>query len=80
VAVVQPAHGSFPELIEKTGGGVLVEPGSVSALADGLQYLVENAEQRIRLGEQGKKAVNELFNDEKLAERALAVYRQYVES
>ncbi len=27
VPVVLPAHGAFPELIEATGGGVLVEPG-----------------------------------------------------
>ena len=27
VPVVQPAHGSFPEIIARTGGGVLVEPG-----------------------------------------------------
>ena len=78
VAVVQPGHGSFPELLEKTGGGRLVEPGSVPSLADGLQHLVENSEERMRLGKQGKKAVNELFTDEMLAERALTVYRQYV--
>ena len=78
VAVVQPAHGSFPELIEKTGGGKLIEPDSAVALADGLQHLVENREERERLGRQGKIAVNQLFSDEVLAERALAVYRQYV--
>jgi glycosyltransferase involved in cell wall biosynthesis len=26
VPVVQPKHGSFPELIEATGGGLLVNP------------------------------------------------------
>ncbi|HET9319252.1 MAG TPA: glycosyltransferase family 4 protein, partial [Bryobacteraceae bacterium] len=26
VPVVQPRHGAFPEIIEKTGGGILVEP------------------------------------------------------
>ena len=26
VPVVQPAHGAFPEMIERTGGGILVEP------------------------------------------------------
>lgn len=78
VAVVQPSHGSFPELIEKTGGGKLVEPDSAPSLADGLQHLVENPEERKRLAIQGKTAVNQLFNDEVLAERALEVYRQYV--
>jgi len=78
VAVVQPDHGAFPELIEGTGGGTLVRPNSVSALADGLQYLVENPEERKRLGRNGKAAVNRLFSDKVLAERALAVYREYI--
>ncbi len=78
VAVVQPAHGSFPELIEMTGGGKLVEPESASSLADELQHLVENAEERKGLARQGKIAVNRLFNDEVLAERMLAVYRKYL--
>jgi glycosyltransferase involved in cell wall biosynthesis len=78
VPVVQPAHGSFPELIERTGGGRLVEPNSASALAKALQMLIEDPEERKRLGEQGKIAVYQKFSDMALAERALAVYRQYV--
>ena len=33
VPVVVPRHGSFPEMLEETGGGLLVEPGSAEALA-----------------------------------------------
>jgi glycosyltransferase involved in cell wall biosynthesis len=80
VPVVQPSHGSFPELIEQTGGGRLVEPDSASALADGLFYLLENPEERTQLGKQGKAAVHEHYSDDALAERALAVYRKYVPS
>ena len=78
VPVVQPNHGGFPELIEKTGGGILVEPNSPAALADGLQQLVENKERRQQLGKQGRASVREHFNDESLADRALAVYEQYL--
>ena len=34
VPVVQPRHGAFPEIIAKTGGGILVEPNSVDSLAE----------------------------------------------
>ena len=34
VPIVQPRHGSFPEMIEATGGGLLVEPHSAAALAE----------------------------------------------
>lgn len=78
VPVVQPSHGSFPELIELTGGGILVEPNSAQSLAEGLQTLVEDSVERKRLGEEGRSAVNRLFSAQALAERALQVYRRYV--
>jgi glycosyltransferase involved in cell wall biosynthesis len=78
VAVVQPAHGSFPEWIAKTGGGRLVEPNSPGALAEGLDLLIENEEERARMAGDGKQAVFENFNSSVLAENALRVYRRYV--
>ena len=39
VPVVQPSHGAFPEMILRTGGGVLVAPDSAEALAEGLGQL-----------------------------------------
>ena len=47
VPVVQPGHGAFPELIEATGGGLLVEPGSAEALADGLALLAGDPERHL---------------------------------
>ncbi len=78
VAVVQPAHGNFPELIAKTGGGRLVEPNSAEALAEGLEFLIENVDERSRIAKAGKEAVRKYFNTDMLAENALAVYRKYV--
>ena len=43
--VVQPAHGAFPELVEATGGGLLVDPDSPAALAAGISVIVKPAEQ-----------------------------------
>ncbi len=57
VPVVQPAHGSFPELLASTGGGVLVAPGSPEALAEALHLLLRNREERLRLGDEGRKGV-----------------------
>src|SRR5204863_10132823 len=39
VPVVQPRRGAFTEMVEKTGGGVLVAPDNPDALADGLYQL-----------------------------------------
>ena len=77
VPVVQPRHGSFPELIAATGGGLLVEPENPGALADGLRALISDESQRRKLGQTGKQKVREHFNAERMAEETLAVFRRY---
>ena len=41
VPVVQPRHGSFPELVEATDGGLLAAPDDPADLARGLRRLIE---------------------------------------
>lgn len=79
VPVVQPRHGTFPELIKQTGGGILVEPDSSEALASGLLRMMNDIEGREELGKKGKEAVHQNFSDTKMAEATLDVYRQYVQ-
>ncbi len=78
VPVVQPAHGSFPEMISASGGGVLCEPGSVESLAASLESLMDDEETRRDLGRRGAEAVRERFSDVVMAETTLAVYRRFV--
>lgn len=77
VPVVQPRHGSFPELIEATGGGVLVEPGDTAALAAGLRELLLDNPRRKRLAEQGQKSVFARFAAERMAYETVNVLNQY---
>jgi glycosyltransferase involved in cell wall biosynthesis len=74
VPVAQPRHGAFPELMEWTGGGVLVEPDSPAALAQALAGLRSDPERRRQLGRQGKEAVHRDFGPEVMAERTLKLY------
>jgi glycosyltransferase involved in cell wall biosynthesis len=67
VPVVQPRHGSFPELIEATGGGMLVNPDDPADLAAGLRRLLDDAELRRELGRKGQAAVREKFTAERMA-------------
>src|SRR5665647_2166818 len=39
VAVVQPRRGAFPEILGKTGGGLLVEPDDAASLAEAIHRL-----------------------------------------
>lgn len=77
VPVVQPCHGAFPELVKATGGGLLVDPDSPKALADGIVQLMDDPDLRNRLGCQGRQSVLESFTDKVMAEQTWALYRSF---
>jgi glycosyltransferase involved in cell wall biosynthesis len=73
VPVVQPRHGSFPELVEATGGGLLVDPDDPAALAAGLRRMLEDHEFRDRCGRAGEAAVRDRFTAPAMARDTVAV-------
>ena len=78
IPVVQPRHGSFPEFIEATNGGILIDPESPSAITSAILRLIDEPGYRRQLGQQGQKIVHSQFSDEVMAEGTLAVYRKYI--
>ncbi|HTM27311.1 MAG TPA: glycosyltransferase [Vicinamibacterales bacterium] len=74
VPVVQPRRGAFTEIVEKTGGGLLVRPDDSAALADGLYSLWQDAALRDRIGRQGFDGVREHYSVQRSADRLLAAY------
>jgi glycosyltransferase involved in cell wall biosynthesis len=77
VPAVLPRHGTFPELIDATGGGLLVEPDDPTALAAGLRQLLDDAPLRRALGEAGQRAVFARFTAEAMARETVAVLDPY---
>lgn len=78
VPVVEPRHGAFPELIEHTHGGILVDPNSAEALAVGLARLMQDLDQRKRLGVEGRRVVERCYTDDLAAEETVKVYSHYL--
>jgi glycosyltransferase involved in cell wall biosynthesis len=78
VPVVQPRHGSFPELVHATGGGLLVNPEDPEDLARGLVQLLDDQAHREELGRKGKEAVHQRFTAETMARETLTIYRKYL--
>jgi glycosyltransferase involved in cell wall biosynthesis len=74
VPVVQPAHGSFPELVRLTGGGTLVPPNDANALAIELATLLRDPARRADLGRAGHHAVRDRFTNDHMARKMLDVY------
>jgi glycosyltransferase involved in cell wall biosynthesis len=68
VPVVLPDHGSFPEIIRETEGGILYGKDEPSGLVNAMNDLLSNSEQAKQYGEQGKAAVHEKYSNEQLAE------------
>ena len=63
----KPLTRYFPELVEATGAGILVEPHDPAALAAGLAELLLDAPRRAALGERGAVAVRERFGAARMA-------------
>ena len=77
VPVVQPRHGAFPQLLEATGGGLLVDEAAAAAVAAGIAQLMEDDALRQRLGNAGQEAVHAHYSEAVMAEKTLTVLRRY---
>lgn len=76
VPVVQPRRGGFTEIVERTGGGLLVEPDDADALAAAIDELRAEPLRAAELGRRGASGVRAHYSVARMAERALEVYGQ----
>ncbi len=74
--VVLPRHGTFPELVADTDGGLLVEPGDPQELAAALARLVRDPALGRQLGENGHRAVHDRYHAPLMAHRHRELYGQ----
>ena len=74
VPVVQPRRGGFVEIVENTGGGLLVDPGSPDSLADGLYRLWSDRGMVRSLSARAFEGVRAHYTIEQSASRLLDVY------
>lgn len=63
--VVSTRVAGIPEIVDAGVNGLLVEPGDEPALARALQTLIEQPDLRRRLGEEGRRKVEEKFDIER---------------
>lgn len=76
VPVVQPRRGAFTEVVERTGGGVLVEPDDPDRLAEAFFGLWTDRARLLELGQRAFTEVRVHHSIERSADRLLEVYRE----
>lgn len=70
--VVTPEVGAA-EILQKYGAGIVLD-GEPFTLGNGLRALMENPEERAKLGQQGRSAVKEHFSWNAVAQQMVSVY------
>jgi glycosyltransferase involved in cell wall biosynthesis len=76
--IVASRLGGIPDIVREGLNGLLFEPGNVEELARALRYLVENQEERERMGRAGRKMA-EAYRWEEIARRTEEVYQELLE-
>ncbi len=76
VPVVQPALGAFPEIIKKSGGGIVYEPNTPEKLSEALSQMLSDTDKLNELSEKGRQGVEEKFNVHQEAKDVVARYSE----
>lgn len=74
VPVVQPRRGSFTEIVERSGGGLLVDACDAESLAAGILTLMESPSLAASLSEKAAAGVREHYSVTNMAHRAIEAY------
>ena len=78
VPLVQPRRGSFAEIVEKTGGGLLVQPDDPRSLADGILKIVRDKQLAAELSANGFEGVREHYTAAHMADKVLEAYESVI--
>jgi glycosyltransferase involved in cell wall biosynthesis len=75
VPIIQPALGAFPEIVSISGGGIIYEPNTPTALCEVLAQLLSDPKKLDSLSAQARKGVEVNFNIHDHAKQMIQVYQ-----
>ena len=76
VPVVQPNHGAFPEILARTGGGVLAKSEAGADVADAIHELWKDPEKAAAFGRAGAEGVRRHYTVQHMADGVLKAYAE----
>jgi glycosyltransferase involved in cell wall biosynthesis len=78
VPLVQPRRGSFTEIVERTGGGLLVHPDDSRSLADGILKIARDPQLAAELSANGFSGVRKHYTAAHMADKVLEAYESVI--
>lgn len=72
--IVLPAHGAFPEILSRTGGGILYPPGDTTALVESLHTMICDKERRDLMAVEAAANVRTYYSAAAMAAAHLDAY------
>ena len=75
VAVVQPALGAFPEIVQLSGGGIIYQPNTPDSLCETLAGLLADSAKLNTISLKAREGVASNFNIHDHARQMIAVYQ-----
>lgn len=75
VPVISTDHSGIPEVVKHQVNGMLVPPRDTAQLVAALQHLLDNPDERERLGREGRRTVLKHFDVDRNARRLLEVFK-----
>jgi glycosyltransferase involved in cell wall biosynthesis len=78
VPVLAPDVGGFREILEENNCGIIYRPGNVNDAAEKLISLLEDHLLRIKLGSNGKTAIELKYNEKKFINRLEQIYTSFL--
>lgn len=78
--VVVPNHGAYPEMVERTGGGLLCQPDDPDDLAVQLATLLGDRPRLAEMGTQAHAAVRQYHTAAQMADQTYALYERLLDA
>jgi len=78
VPLVQPRRGAFTEIVERAGGGLLVQPDDPQDLAEGILKIAKDQQLAAELSANGFRGVREHYTAAHMADRVLEAYESVI--
>lgn len=80
IPAVQPALGAFPEVLEKTGGGIIYNENTPEQLSVALRSLLDNPKRLKKLSADARKGAEQHLSIQHLAHQWIKAYKEVVNS